>query len=600
MATSGSGTLYPNNGSYDCPVTYEWSRDSNGVVTWKAQIFAIGGGSGQYDSSPCWKSFYIRGGNNAQNNLTGDLTEYCSSCSQCATNYNGRILWQHNDVRGGSLTGTIDMGSGGGTLKLGYYGQRNSTYTSEDYLTWSVDPTYVRPSTPSVSIAERYEHGAKFNVSISSYGNPSTGYIEAAILSQNTYGAPYRYATATNVTSSAITVDNSKSGTLDVQSNTQYYYGAYATNNQTTPRNTIGGTFYTMPAKPTVVSLSQYAEDAATFNLDENSQGTAQLVQLQYRYKKSTDANYGSWIDSGTPSNHQSNVVDLTGLEVGASYDLQVRAKAGSGDYSEINTYQNAFTVMPTTVTITDVNFAYADNNGANDCTTTFDTSVSSVLSAPYQLNYKITDTVSGTVFTGSHNVSATDQLVVDLPKGRTYSGEFWIGASGPVTVYAFETPDFMPTMSIYSAEKDVRGYQIKVIIQGSFGLGMNTGNKIRFSEDVFNAVTGNWEGSGGGTTTGVFDSSAYTTLLSFTKTGTTPSTKGYPKYTKIRFNVQITNTAGFVLTKQIIVENPPFIGGKVLPGTGGQRLNIIGSAVKDKNGVLADPRYHRALTVIK
>ena len=168
MATSGSGTLYPNNATYSIPVEYSWTRDASGVVSWKAQIYAIGGGTGVYDSSPCWTTFYIRGGKNAQNDLTGNLSEYCSTCSECAQYYQGNILWQHNDVRNGSITGTIDMGASGGTLKLGYYGQRNGSNTSEEYLTWTVDA--ILPPAPTMSLNSAYKDNIRMNYTAQTNG----------------------------------------------------------------------------------------------------------------------------------------------------------------------------------------------------------------------------------------------------------------------------------------------------------------------------------------------------------------------------------------------------------------------------------------------
>ena len=172
MATSGSGTLYPNNATYTIPIEYSWTRDSSGVVTWKAQIYAIGGGTGLYDSSPCWTTFYIRGGKNAQNDLTGDLAEYCATCSECAQYYQGNILWQHNDVRNGSLTGTINMGASGGTLKLGYYGQRNGSNTSEEYLTWTVDA--ILPPAPTMSFNSATKNSIKLDYSAQTNGIQTT------------------------------------------------------------------------------------------------------------------------------------------------------------------------------------------------------------------------------------------------------------------------------------------------------------------------------------------------------------------------------------------------------------------------------------------
>ena len=133
MATSGSGQLNAWNGTYTITLTFTWSRDGNGVVSWNVDIPTIDG-----TNSPCWKDFYIRGGNgpSASGNLTGNLVSNCPSCSQCASHgYNGNILWPQNQP------GTINMGTSGGTLRLGFFGTRNAGNTEENYLTWGVDPT---------------------------------------------------------------------------------------------------------------------------------------------------------------------------------------------------------------------------------------------------------------------------------------------------------------------------------------------------------------------------------------------------------------------------------------------------------------------------
>ena len=131
MATSGSGTLNAWNGAYTITLSFSWTRDANGVVSWSVNIPTIDG-----TSSPCWTSFYIRGGAgaSASGDLTENLVSYCASCSQCATYYQGNILWAQTQ------SGTINMGQSGGTLRLGFFGVRNSSNTSEDYLTWGVDP----------------------------------------------------------------------------------------------------------------------------------------------------------------------------------------------------------------------------------------------------------------------------------------------------------------------------------------------------------------------------------------------------------------------------------------------------------------------------
>jgi len=331
MATSGSGTLYPDNGTYTCPVEYTWTRDSNGLVSWKAQIFAIGGGSGQYDSSPCWTSFYIRGGNNSTGDLTGDLTEYCSSCSECAAQYQGRILWQHNDVRGGSLTGTIQM-TAGGTLKLGYYGQRNGANTSEDYLTWSVDPASTPPSGFTVTLKEVYTNGAKIYVSVSSMGTPSSEpgrYVEAGILGTNDYGAPYRYLIASNTTASNIVVNNTSPGTsgFTIQPNTQYYYGAYASNTVTNAK-TVTGTLVTLAEAPTVTNTG-VTSHTATFSYSTTADGGKYAKNIQYSIDGGT-----TWVTAATVStgSASSGTFTISGLSGSTSYTVKIRTNTTAGN----------------------------------------------------------------------------------------------------------------------------------------------------------------------------------------------------------------------------------------------------------------------------
>lgn len=132
MATSGTGDLNAWNGTYNITLHFSWTRDANGVVSWSVIIPKI-----DDTFSPCWTNFYIRGGkgSSASGNLTGDLTSYCSTCTQCASYYQGHILWDQTQ------SGTINMGSEGGTLRLGFFGTRNGGNTEENYLSWGVDPT---------------------------------------------------------------------------------------------------------------------------------------------------------------------------------------------------------------------------------------------------------------------------------------------------------------------------------------------------------------------------------------------------------------------------------------------------------------------------
>lgn len=329
MATSGSGTLYPNNGSFDCPVEYSWTRDANGVVTWKAQIFAIGGGHGIDDSSPCWTTFYIRGGNGSKGDLTGNLAEYCSSCSQCAAGYQGNILWQHNDYRGGALTGTINMGTGGGTLYLGYYGQRNGSNTSEDYLSWSVDPAVSPPTGLNVTNITAGQDSFTATVSISGWGVGSgTRYRELQVWT-NGMVEPKRYQTANGDSlSSSITCTNGSSGSLTIIPNAIYTIGGYATNGAASVGSTSFGNATTLLPTPSV-AFDSATTDSLTITLSVPNQGGARTMTPKYNMDNQGWVNLSNMTGSGS----KSVTFVATGLLPNSSHSVTPRLSAsGTSD----------------------------------------------------------------------------------------------------------------------------------------------------------------------------------------------------------------------------------------------------------------------------
>ena len=112
----------------------------------------------------------------------------------------------------------------------------------------------VAPSGLDVTLSSIQDTGATMKVTLNSYGTPSgeaNRYIEASIMGQSTYGGKYRYDTATAKTNATITVNNSSktnsSNPLTIVPNTQYWYGAYATNTVMST-STVKGTFITLPA----------------------------------------------------------------------------------------------------------------------------------------------------------------------------------------------------------------------------------------------------------------------------------------------------------------------------------------------------------------
>lgn len=151
---------------------------------------------------------------------------------------------------------------------------------------------YVAPSGLSVSIASIGQNNATFNVSLSSYGTPSSTdgrYIEAAILGGTSYGNPYRYAIARNTNSATISVSNSSntgSTALTILPNTTYRYGGYATNTQLST-STVSGSFTTLPASITDVVVTDLGNHEYYLSVQHGTEGTASTVYTEYSYNQS-------------------------------------------------------------------------------------------------------------------------------------------------------------------------------------------------------------------------------------------------------------------------------------------------------------------------
>ena len=192
----------------------------------------------------------------------------------------------------------------------------------------------VAPSGLSVSIASVADTGATFSVSLSSYGTPSSEanrYIEASIMGQSTYGGKYRWATKNAVTSATITVNNNSatnsSNPLTIVPNTQYWYGAYATNTVMST-NTVKGTFITLPAYISDVKVNDVGGGEVTVSVIHASEGTADTAYTEYSY------NQTSWTE----------VQDTFSLEVNSATTLYVRRRNSTG-----TTPIHTINIIPTT-----------------------------------------------------------------------------------------------------------------------------------------------------------------------------------------------------------------------------------------------------------
>ena len=152
----------------------------------------------------------------------------------------------------------------------------------------------VAPSGLSVSISSIADTGATFSVSLSSYGTPNSAngrYIEASIMGQSTYGGKYRYDIATNKASATISVNNSSktnsSSPLTIVPNTQYWYGAYATNTLLSISK-VQGTFITRPAYITSITANDVGQGEVYFTVNHASEGSADTVVTELSYDQNT------------------------------------------------------------------------------------------------------------------------------------------------------------------------------------------------------------------------------------------------------------------------------------------------------------------------
>ena len=150
----------------------------------------------------------------------------------------------------------------------------------------------VAPSGLNVSISSVADTGATFSVSLSSYGTPSSEanrYIEASIMGQSTYGGKYRWATKKAVKSATITVNNSSatnsSNPLTIVPNTQYWYGAYASNTALST-SMVKGTFITLPAYISDVVVNDTGGGNVTVSVVHASEGTATTAYTEYSYNQ--------------------------------------------------------------------------------------------------------------------------------------------------------------------------------------------------------------------------------------------------------------------------------------------------------------------------
>lgn len=283
---------------------------------------------------------------------------YDVSVSASAGTYNGAVGFQvYNNAESG--------------------GVGNAAYLN---FSASYGEGYTNPSTPSASISSKTHNSVTFNVSISSYGNPSSAsgrYIEAALLQQNSYDASAsngrRWSTALNTTSASITVNNSsnKNGGSDgngftITGNSKYYYGGYATNTQKAV-STVVGTVY-LPCPPlSALSLSSqvyttYNKVRATISYTRQSDGGAQTRTGYYRYSTDNGLSWSAWTSFGTVSN-TTGTFNVADLPTSKTILIQAKLTTSNGGDSEVK--QASFSTKTTHTAPNFVDFDYEDISSA-------------------------------------------------------------------------------------------------------------------------------------------------------------------------------------------------------------------------------------------
>ena len=482
-----------------------------------------------------------------------------------------------------------------------------STASFNVSASWSASAT--APSTPSVSIVERYTYGAKIKVTISSWGSPSnvsSRYIEGEIVSSNNYSGTrrYRHYTAATMSESQVVGDISGTytgGDLDIKSNTQYYYGGYATNTVKSA-STIAGQFYTLPAAPVGSSFESTGTNTAQFNITDASEGSGQAIRLQYRYKLSSASSYGSWTNAGSSTgNKQTETVTLTGLTSGAAYDVQVRALAGSSDYSAVTTYSNAFTTDTVSVTLVSTSSVY---NSVVSSVIYCDTTIGYIISATgstsstFDLYYSITD--GSTTSTGTQTgVSATDSLTLTLKANTEYTITLKARPTGETDYgdaasYTFTTPTFVPgapSITNLQWSNSLRDTVTFTITGAAVGEG-ETFADMAWALQLYDEANDTWVRTASATYNSATARSVTVTYADAVAT----EPRDYPK---MRIVASQTNTIGQTSAENIVVfRNQPYIKGRIVKADG-TKLDLVGiTKVKKSDGTLLSGIYRSPFVV--
>lgn len=252
----------------------------------------------------------------------GSQTKICDAGTRMVTP--GHPDYAHTDYYASfdvTLTGVAATATSR-NFTVNFYNQ-SSSYGYNTNLTWTLyfDQSGSAPSGLDVTLTSVQDTGATMAVTLNSYGSPASEanrYIEADIMGQSTFGGKYRYDTSIAATSATITVNNSSktnsSNPLTIVPNTQYWYGAYATNTVMST-SIVKGTFITLPAYISDVTVNDVGGGEVVISVIHASEGTADTAYTEYSY------NQTSW----------TTVQDTFRLEVHSATTLYIRRRNSTG-----------------------------------------------------------------------------------------------------------------------------------------------------------------------------------------------------------------------------------------------------------------------------
>lgn len=266
-----------------------------------------------------------------------------------------------------------------------------------------------------------YVDGFSAKVYVSSWGGAGDSSSRYRELQVWTYDAsslvqPQRFQTAVGDSlSSTITTNNSSQGTLNIQPNTRYTIGIYASNGTLNTGSVRIGDYATLPPTPTSVSATgtQTYVTANTVSVpitvDYGADGGSYTKTFLYR-SKATGEDWNEWatlgtVTSGSAGTLSSNIV----LACGNTFDIEVRVSTSAGGSSS--------SIYTSVTTLSASSKLYGSVNGATKQITKLYGGVSS----------RTLDSVTGTIRTPSNGVitgfNATT-FVANIPSATGYEAD--------------------------------------------------------------------------------------------------------------------------------------------------------------------------------